>query len=56
MESSKLNGKVLIADGKINILEIREGDNALSEIQSIMALKNVLDEHIIEYEKNYKRH
>lgn len=51
----KYNGKVLIADGKINILDIKIEDRPLSEIQQLIVLRNIVQKHLEHYELHYKR-
>lgn len=48
-------GQILIADGKINIVNLTLHGADLTEIGKLLALKNILDQHLADYEKNYKR-
>lgn len=49
-------GTVLIKDGKIEQIDIKlDPAKPLPDIDQIIALKNMLDKHIISYENNIKR-
>lgn len=49
-------GTVFIKDGKIEQVDIKlDREKPLMDIEQIMALKNMIDRHIIDYEKNIKR-
>lgn len=46
----KFSGKILIADGKVNILEVQSDKRNLQYIEQLITARNILDAHMKEYE------
>lgn len=51
------SGIIVIKDNKIESLDLKVSSTAEQslEIEKIIALKNIVDEYMIQYEKEYKR-
>lgn len=52
----KYSGTICIEDGKITVINIKAPEKQLMEIEQVMAMKKLVDEYLIDYEKsNFRR-
>lgn len=50
------SGTILIKNSKIESIDLKSPEKELLEIEKIIALKNIVDNFIIQYEKEFKRY
>ncbi len=56
MEDIKYNGMIIIIDGKVSSVSVKTPDGVpMQEISQIIAAKNMMDNFLLDYEKDYKR-
>lgn len=51
-ETELFSGKILIADNKVNVLEITTPGRVLTDIEQLVKARNLIDRHIKLFERD----